>query len=87
MNDELMERLLKVINPFVLSSLEEIVAFDKKSDSERQEIMEVALRSLEIATVVATNFYDSEHINSKKLSSVEEAILNGDFQKAASLIK
>ncbi len=87
MKDEVIEKLLKITNPFVMGAIEEISPFDQKSEKERKEIMEVALRSLEVATVITTKFFDLKNIDEKKLKLVEEAVLGKNYEKASELLK
>lgn len=87
MENELIESFLKIANPFVMGAIEEIVPFDKRSDEQKNEIMRVALKSLEIATVITSKFYDLEKVDKEKLATALEAISQKNYEKAAEVIK
>lgn len=86
MNDKQIEQLLNVLSPFVVNSLEEVVSFDSRGDEEREEILKVALRSLEIAAILTSKFYDSKSFNAEKLGNVQNALKKGKFEEAASYL-
>jgi hypothetical protein len=86
-DNELIENLLLVINPFVMGAIEEITPFDEKTEAERNEIMQVALKSLEIATVITSKFTTSDSIDKDKLQSAVQAITDKNFERAAEMLK
>ena len=70
-----------------MGAIEEITPFDEKTEAERNEIMQVALKSLEIATVITSKFTTSDSIDKDKLQSAVQAITDKNFERAAEMLK
>ena len=82
LNDQSLEKLLSTISHYVMDSLDEIVAFDVKSNEAREEIIKVALKSLEVSSILTCKFFDTNTLDLEQLDKVDIAIKENDFEKA-----
>jgi len=81
-NDKSLEEILSIISHYVLDSLREVVDFNSKSDLDREEILKVALKSLEVSSILTCKFFDSNSLNTDLLSRVNTYIKSDDFENA-----
>lgn len=80
------EKLLRVISHYMMSELEEIAPFDSKTDTEREELIKVALKSIETSTIVLHEFLKPDAINFQKLEKANDLINEKKYQDAYEFI-
>ena len=86
LNDQTFSELLNVVAHCALDSFEEMVPFEEKSEKERDQLLRVAMKSLEIATVVSCRFFDSETLDTKSVGEINKALADKNFEEANRLL-
>lgn len=82
LSDENFEKLLSVLSPYVLDSLESIISFEDKDDAQREEILKAALKATEVSAYVTSSMFNDDSLNLEKLTQAREHIQKGDFESA-----
>ena len=86
LSDQLLEKLLKVLTPFVLSELEEVVTFSDKNDQQREEIMKASIKSLEVSCILCSKLFDSSSLNEEMVEQVLSLIDQNKMDEASDII-
>ncbi len=85
-SDQNLGKLLSVISHYALENLEEVIPYDKKSDTEKEEIVKAALKSLEVSAIVTLKFLDGKTFDESMLDDVYQSLEKKEFDKANTII-
>ena len=86
LNDESFGNLLNVIAHCAFETFDGLVPFDEKSDEEKEELIRIAMKSMEIAAVISCKFFDSETFEADTAKDINDALKAKDFEKANVLL-
>ena len=86
LNEKTFGELLNVVAHCALDSFEEMVPFDEKPENEREELLRVAMKSLEIATVVSLRFFDTNTLDTKAVGEINKALEEKNYEEANRLL-
>lgn len=78
-----LEKLLTVVSHFCFDALEELIPFEKLTDSERDRVMKSCLKSLEVATIVHRKILKNPDLNHEKLDLIVGALNEKDYELAS----
>lgn len=85
--DEDIETVFSSIMPFITSEVEEICPFDDKSDEQREEILKVALKSVEVTVYILNRLVNDKGLDREKLNELKKLIDENNLEKASELFK
>ena len=86
LNDQSFENLLNLIGHCALETFDELIPFDDKTDQQKEDLLRVAMKSIEIAAVISCKFFDSETFEAEALAEIEKALKAKDYEKANALL-
>ena len=86
LNDKSFGELINIIAHCTLEGIDEIVPFDNKTDEQREELLRVAMKSLEVASVITCKFFDSETFDVDAVAEISEALAAKNYEKANVLL-
>lgn len=80
--DKNYEKMLQIISHYMLGEIEELIAFNSKTDSEREEIIKIALKAIETSTIVLHEFLNPNALKFEKLDKASSMIKDGKYDDA-----
>lgn len=86
LTDNVLEELLTINGHCVFDSLDETIAFDQKSDKDREEIVKAVVKAIEVSTIVTCRLFDIETLDTEKIGKIANAIVNKNFEEANYLL-
>ncbi|MBT3586088.1 MAG: hypothetical protein HN509_14375 [Halobacteriovoraceae bacterium] len=86
LTDNQFEDLLTVITPFAIGELEDVVEFENKNDEQREEVMKVCIKSLEVGVVLLAKLLKDDAIDLSQLENLSSLIRENKLQEAADII-
>lgn len=86
-NDEDVEKLLMSIMPFVTAEIEDVCSYEDKTDEQREEILKVAVKSVEISVYILNRLAKDDSINEEKFNQLAGLIKENKVSEAADLLK
>ena len=78
--------ILNIIAPFAVGELEEMVSFEKRTDEEREEILKVCMKSLEVGVLLTAKFMKEDSLNKNIISELLPLIEKNKLDQAAEII-
>lgn len=86
--DATLEKLLSIVSHYAFAELEELTPFDTKSDEEREEIMKIAVKTIETSVIVANELHTpASTVNNDKVDKIYELLQSQDFDNAYKSLK
>lgn len=86
LNDQSLEKILTVNAHCVFGALDEIVSFDTYSDEDREKIVKIVTKAIEVTTIVTCGFFQEAQLNFKKLEEINQAIREKRYDEANDLL-
>lgn len=86
LTDNEYETFLKIFMEFSLGEVEEICSFESKTDEQREEVIKVVMKSVEVATSLMTHFVNEDGLNRGFFERCESLVKEDQFQELAALI-
>lgn len=84
--DSSYEKLLHVISHYMMAEMEEIAPFGSKTETEKEELIKVALKAIETSTIVLHEFLKPDALNFEKLDKASGMIKEGKYDDAYGFI-
>ena len=86
--DATLEKLLAIVSHYAFAELEEIAPFDSKSDSERQDIMKIAIKAIETSVIVSNELHaPASTVNDEKIEKIYNLLQSSKFDEAYKSLK
>lgn len=84
--DSSYEKLLHVISHYMMAEMEEITPFNSKTDSEKEELIKIALKAIETSTIILHEFLKPDALDFEKLDKASNMIKDGKYDDAYGFI-
>ena len=86
LTDEQLEKLFSIIAHYMMNELEEFSPFEEKSEAQREEVLKVAMRSIETTTVVLKELLKPDAFDFDKINEAHGLIKGNQAEKAHKFI-